>query len=127
MDTTALNRGLVARNLADDRGRGALAARPPTAVLVADDEVYIRAMLDAVLRRAGMRVWLAAGGGEAAAILRAHGGASEVAVLDGWMPGVGGPEALRRMRELRPGLPCVFMTGDAGPHDQQGLLALAGR
>src|SRR4051794_25915869 len=111
MDTTAPDRGLVARDLADDRGRGALAARP-TAVLVADDEVYVRAMLDAVLRRAGMRVWLAAGGGEAVAILREHGGAIDVALLDVRMPGVGGPEALRRMRELRPGLPCVFMTGD---------------
>jgi two-component system OmpR family response regulator len=50
-----------------------------------------------------------------------------VALLDVQMPGVGGPEALRRMRELRPGLPCVFMTGLTGPHDEQGLLALAGR
>jgi two-component system OmpR family response regulator len=127
MDTTAHNRGQDASNLADDSGGGAPAARPPIAVLIADDEGYVRALIGAVLRRAGMRVWLAAGGDEAVAILREHGGAIDVALLDVQMPGVGGPEALRRMRELRPGLPCVFMTGDAGPHDQQGLLALAGR
>jgi len=99
----------------------------PPGVLVADDEAHVRALLDAVLRRAGMRVWLAAGGGEAVELLREHGGAIDVALLDVRMPGLTGPEALARMRELRPGLPCVFMTGHAGPHDEAELLALAGR
>ena len=95
-------------------------------VLVADDEGHIRALLDAVLRRAGMRVWLAAGGAEAVELLRQHGGAIDVALLDVTMPGVGAPEALRRMRELRPSLPCVFMTGHAG-QCAAGDLALARR
>src|SRR5215211_7596767 len=98
----------------------------PLGVLVADDEGHVRALLAAVLGRAGMRVWLAADGHEAVERLREHGGAIEVALLDVQMPGLSGPEALARMRELRPGLPCVFMTGNAAPYGEAELLALAG-
>ena len=93
----------------------------PLGVLVADDEPSVRALLSAVLSRAGMRVWLAADGEEAVALHLANRDAVDVAVLDVRMPRLSGPEALARMRELRPGLPCVFMTGYAGAGGERAL------
>jgi CheY-like chemotaxis protein len=99
----------------------------PLGVLVADDEAHVLRLLDVILRRAGLRCWLARCGREAVELLREDGGDIDVALLDVMMPGLSGPEALRRMRALRPELPCVFITGNAGLYFEEELRALAGR
>ena len=62
---------------------------------------------------------LAANGEEAVALLARHPEPVQIALLDVSMPRLGGPEAARRMRELRPGLPVLFMTG----YDLESALA----
>jgi len=82
--------------------------------LVADDEPHLLRLFAIVLRQAGMPVWTDGCGHEAVELLRQQGAGSYVALLDVRMPGLSGPEAPARMREPKLGLPCVFMTGDAG-------------
>lgn len=100
------------------RARRTAAAKRPAAprgagqlVLVADDEPFMRSMVRDLLLSLGYRVVVAADGEEAVAVLGQHCGTIAAALLDIAMPRLGGPEAARRMRALRPGLPVVFMTG----------------
>src|SRR5262245_23295877 len=94
-------------------------------VLVADDEELIRALLGLALRGEGLRAWVAADGPEAVELFRQHQADVGVALLDVRMPGLDGPQALARMRELRPDLPCIFLTGYSGLYTEEELLALA--
>jgi two-component system cell cycle sensor histidine kinase/response regulator CckA len=89
-------------------------AARPLGVLVADDDEDLRQLMGLTLLREEMRVWVAPCGTQAVELLREHGAAVDVALLDVRLPGLTGPQALARMRELRPGLPCVFVTGHAG-------------
>ncbi|MBK7047597.1 MAG: response regulator [bacterium] len=88
-------------------------------VLVADDEPFMRSLVRDLLASLGYRAVLAANGEEAVALLARHPEPVEIALLDVSMPRLGGPDAARRMRELRPGLPVLFMTG----YDRESALA----
>ena len=88
-------------------------------VLVADDEPFMRSLARDLLSSLGYRTVLAANGEEAVALLARHPEPVQIALLDVSMPRLGGPEAARRMRELRPGLPVLFMTG----YDLESALA----
>jgi DNA-binding NtrC family response regulator len=92
-------------------------------VLVADDEEWVLRLVEVALRAEKMRVCLARCGKEAVELLQRLGDAIDVALLDVRMPGLTGPEALGRMRALRPGLPCVFMTGHVGAEAEPDLRA----
>jgi len=84
-------------------------------ILVVDDEELVRRMTRDVLATAGYRVLIAPDGAAAIEIFREHGDEIALVVLDLVMPGVGGVDALEALRELKPGLPCVFASGfDAG-------------
>jgi CheY-like chemotaxis protein len=91
-------------------------------VLVVDDESAVLDLLARALPRHGLRVWAAAGGEEAAALLAAHRGEIDAALLDVRMPGLDGPATLAALRGLRPALPCCFMTGQSGPYADEELL-----
>ncbi len=68
-------------------------------VLIADDSIVSRHLLDATLRKWGYQVVVACDGNEAWAILQAE-DAPEIAILDWVMPGLTGPEVCRRVRAL---------------------------
>jgi CheY-like chemotaxis protein len=91
---------------------------------VVDDEAAVRTLLDAGLRYHGFAVWPAADGAEAVDLYRRHAGEIALALLDVKMPGMDGPETLRALRAVNPGLACCFMTGDAGRYAEADLLAL---
>lgn len=67
-------------------------------VLLADDEVVSRTIVGAMLRKAGYEVVTAADGEEAWRVLEAADRPS-IALLDWMMPGIDGPEVVRRLRE----------------------------
>jgi signal transduction histidine kinase/CheY-like chemotaxis protein len=94
--------------LAPAGGRGEL-------VLIAEDEGAVRRVVAAVLRRAGYRVIEAADGAEAIAWLERRGAEIALAVLDLTMPRVDGLAALAAMRELRPGLRALLVSGSFPP------------
>src|SRR5271169_1184340 len=67
-------------------------------ILIADDSIVSRHLLDATLRKWGYEVVVACDGVEAWNVLEAD-DAPKIAILDWVMPGLTGPEVCRRVRE----------------------------
>jgi CheY-like chemotaxis protein len=80
-------------------------------ILIADDEPGIRSLLTVVLRSAGHRVMAAANGVEAVAVFRSYADAIDLAVIDLIMPVMDGRQAIQRIRESRPNVPIICMSG----------------
>ena len=78
-------------------------------VLVVDDEVNIRKTLEGVLSDEGYRVMLAETG--EAALEAIPKSLVDAVLLDVWLPGMDGLEALRRIRETYPLLPIIMISG----------------
>jgi CheY-like chemotaxis protein len=92
-------------------------------VLVVDDSREVREAPAVQLSDAGYRVHQAAGGDEAVAVFHAHPGQIRFALIDVWMPGRDGPATAAALRQVAPGLPFAFMTGDPARIMIQELLA----
>lgn len=76
-------------------------------ILVVDDEAYVRSSLAAILRRRRFEVLEA---DSVAAALLVPEDAYDAVLTDLRMPGEAGNELVRRLSELRPGLPIVVLT-----------------
>lgn len=87
-------------------------AERPT-VLVVDDEEDLRDIMRRMLERRQMYATLAAGDEpEALAICTEHTGAIDALICDLTLPGAtGGGEVARHIRELRPGIAVLFVSG----------------
>lgn len=90
-------------------------------VLVADDESEIREALDSGLPHWGFAVWLAVDGQEALDLYRGNSEAIQVVLLDLHMPRLDGPRTLSALQELRPNIPCCFMSGNLGKYREDEL------
>ncbi|MBW2010325.1 MAG: sigma-54-dependent Fis family transcriptional regulator [Deltaproteobacteria bacterium] len=77
-------------------------------ILVVDDDLHIREVLEARLSSAGFRVLTAAGARKALGILNDK--QVDLMISDVRMPGMGGMELLREVRVLRPELPVILLT-----------------
>jgi two-component system, cell cycle response regulator len=71
-------------------------------ILIADDSIVSRHLLDATLRKWGYEVVIASDGMEAWNALKEK-DAPRIAILDWMMPGLTGPEVCKRVRERSPG------------------------
>ena len=80
-------------------------------VLVVDDEPGVRHLASAMLRKSGYTVVEAQDGAEAERIADEHKGEIDVLLTDIVMPGVRGPELATRLRNSRPLLRVVYMSG----------------
>jgi signal transduction histidine kinase len=103
------------------------APRPGTeTVLVVDDESEVQALVQAVLARYGYTVLGAVRSTEAVKIAESHPGAIHLLLTDIVMPEMGGPELAQRLRELRPDMAVLYMSGyadyTAGPDPAPALL-----
>jgi len=78
-------------------------------VLVIDDEENIRKSLTGVLSDEGYEVVTASSGQEGIDLLLET--QPSIVMLDIWMPGIDGVETLRRLKEVRPDLPIIMITG----------------
>jgi PAS domain S-box-containing protein len=85
----------------------------PARLLLVDDEPLVRDVLAENLEDAGFSVLVAAGGSEAVALIAA-GEAVDALITDLSMPGMDGITVIRTVRERRPGLPAILLTGYAG-------------
>ena len=85
------------------RGRGL--------VLVVDDDETVRAVAQHMLQRSGFSVQTASDGCEAVAAFAAARDKIDLVLLDLTMPLLGGEEAFRAMREMRPDVRVVLMSG----------------
>src|SRR5215208_4505092 len=77
-------------------------------ILIVDDEEVLRDVLEAVLRREGFDVVLAASGEEALSVLDAED--VDLVILDIMLPGISGIDTLRSMRISNPHLPVIIIT-----------------
>jgi CheY-like chemotaxis protein len=88
---------------ADWRGRGT--------ILLAEDEEGVREVVGRMLERLGFRVLPAEDGVAALEELERSDHTITAVLLDVSMPRLGGSETLRQIRERRPDLPVVLMSG----------------
>ncbi len=119
--------------IADEQSAPATTAEA-LSVLLIDDDDRVRRATRRLLERFGHQVIDVASGEAGVQIEDAY----DLAVVDVTMPGMDGPTTLKRLRELRPGLPAVLVTGRgdlAGdddivltkPFDGEALHAAMGR
>jgi CheY-like chemotaxis protein len=78
-----------------------------------DDDDLVREILAAALEEAGLSTLVASSGFEAIALIEA-GEIVDAMVSDLSMPGINGVTTIRKVRELRPHLPCFLLTGYVG-------------
>ncbi|MCI0370314.1 MAG: response regulator [candidate division NC10 bacterium] len=78
-------------------------------ILAVDDDAFFRTLYQDLLTADGYSVETAANGAQA--LERLAQGAPDLVLLDMLMPGMDGLETLRRIREARPDLPVVMVTG----------------
>lgn len=81
-------------------------------VLLVEDEDMVRAVAERALTRAGYSVTACADGEEGLAAV-ANGGEFDLVASDVVMPGMDGPAMARAIRQVRPDLPVLFMSGYA--------------
>ena len=91
------------------------AAVPPAktsgTILLVDDEEALRIIGSALLNAIGFSTMVAANGREALETYREQGAGIDLILLDLLMPGMGGIETYRMLRELSPELPVVICSG----------------
>jgi len=86
------------------RGHGEL-------ILLTDDEKIVRKTTAEVLEAMGYRVLQATDGLKAIEIFKVHQEEIAIALLDVVMPHCGGVPLAKRIREIKPDVPVIFMTG----------------
>jgi CheY-like chemotaxis protein/anti-sigma regulatory factor (Ser/Thr protein kinase) len=92
-------------------------------ILVVDDDSVTRRLIRGLLEAAGFAVTEA--GDASAAILAAGRQRFDLALLDVWLPDMGGLELLESLMRVQPGIKVVIMTADEAP--QTLLKAIGGR
>jgi len=80
-------------------------------ILLADDNDNVREIMQEILRDFGYRVVAAENGKQALMMFVDHASEIKLALLDIVMPVMGGVEAAKRLRELNPDLPILFLSG----------------
>jgi len=83
-------------------------------ILIVDDEVPIRTLVQRALIKAGYTVIPASDGESALLRCAEEGNRICLVVMDLGMPGIGGWECLKRLRIINPGLPVLLTTGYGG-------------
>jgi CheY-like chemotaxis protein len=83
-------------------------------VLVVEDQANVRSAMGRVVRALGYRVLEATCGEHALELERSLEERLDLLLTDVAMPGMQGPELARRLRQRRPGLRILFLTGYPG-------------
>ncbi|MFU7528193.1 response regulator [Qipengyuania sp. ASV99] len=81
-------------------------------ILLVEDEDMVRAVAERALARAGYQITACPGGEEGLAAIT-EGGEFDMVLSDVVMPGMDGPAMVRAIRQLRPEIPVLFMSGYA--------------
>jgi two-component system nitrogen regulation response regulator NtrX len=79
------------------------------AVMVVDDEEGIRESLSGIFEDEGYSVFTASSGEEALNILKEQ--SPDLMLLDVWLPGIDGIQTLNEIKNLKPDLPVVMISG----------------
>jgi CheY-like chemotaxis protein len=90
-------------------------------ILVVDDDPGVRDLTGSMLELKGYAVICASNGQEAVSLCETFGSRIRLLVIDIVMPTMSGPIIAQRLRELRPDLPVLFVSGSVKPPQFQGL------
>jgi DNA-binding response OmpR family regulator len=80
-------------------------------ILLVEDEARVRKLIAGILASRGYRVLEAARGEEAIRLARTHQGSLHLALVDVVMPEMSGPDLIRQIEPLCPGLRVLFISG----------------
>jgi two-component system, cell cycle sensor histidine kinase and response regulator CckA len=80
-------------------------------ILLAEDDEFVRGMAVRILERAGYKVLEAKDGEEAVAVFKENPDCIALLLLDVVMPNLGGNDAFKCIRAIRPGVPALFTSG----------------
>jgi two-component system, cell cycle sensor histidine kinase and response regulator CckA len=80
-------------------------------ILLVEDEPGVRKLIAEILKTSGYHVLMASSGREALTIAERHAGTIDLLITDVIMPDLNGREVADRLRDLRPGLLVLFVTG----------------
>ncbi len=98
----------------------ARAGRTRLRILVAEDNPVNQRVMRGLLEHAGHEVLMAGDGEEALNLLEANAGKLSLAIMDMHMPGLSGPETVKRWRFLeKDHLPVIMLTADARNEAEQ--------
>jgi PAS domain S-box-containing protein len=86
-------------------------ASPAETILLVEDEKQTRDAVQRTLMRAGYTVLVAANGVEALEVFRSHPYAIHLVLTDSLMPEMGGAELVKRVRQDRPDIGVLMMSG----------------
>ncbi len=89
----------------------AAAADANSTILLVEDEELVRQMAVLTLERRGYQVLVARDGTDAVACANAHAGAIDLLVADLVMPRLGGQELAQALRQTRPKMRVLYMSG----------------
>jgi DNA-binding response OmpR family regulator len=84
---------------------------PAMTVLVVEDEMLIRRLMEMALRRQGFRVIGASCGAEGLNLFYENAAAIDLLITDLSLPKIRGTELAERAREVRPDLPVIYASG----------------
>jgi CheY-like chemotaxis protein len=79
--------------------------------LLAEDDELVRRLAREVLEMYGYRVLEAQNGGTALLVCERHAGEIALLITDVIMPEMGGRELAERLKQIRPGLHVLYMSG----------------
>ncbi len=91
-------------------------------ILVVDDEVTIRELLQEILEVRGYRVFCARDGSEALELFETYKDEIDLVILDIVMPGINGEDTCSRIRSLNPEVKILISSGYDKIHNLQSLL-----
>jgi signal transduction histidine kinase/ActR/RegA family two-component response regulator len=80
-------------------------------ILLVEDEAALQGLVTESLKRLGHTVLQASNGVEALAVAEHHAGKIDIVITDVVMPRMGGPELVGKLREKRPEIAVIFMSG----------------
>ena len=96
---------------AEEAPPGRVAVRAGLALLVVEDNLFVRNSVVAALRRQGHDVWEASDGQEGVDEFAARPDHFDAVLVDVVMPRLNGAQVAEAIREMAPRMPILFMTG----------------
>lgn len=90
-------------------------------ILLVDDEISVRKVAAEGLRQSGYRVLEAANAADALEIARTFPDPIDLILADLMMPGIGGAEAAKRIKQFQANARVLFISGDPGNRIDEGL------